>query len=157
MSSFVIAKSEYIKAAGLLAGIAQATERATHEFWLYDFTMNRNMIGEDYHRVFSDCYEKNALSVAEQYDDEHRETDPDEYKSTFIAYMAKGKKLYYEGKVKTIINPLNSFFQSVLYQTEKPEYSWYMELLFGRIIRALVEFTTSDSQRCWGDLDNLAI
>ena len=39
MSSFVIEKREYVKAAGAVAGIASAS----HHFWVYDYRMNRNM------------------------------------------------------------------------------------------------------------------
>lgn len=158
MSSYVINKAEYIKAAGLLAGIAEASAGRTHEFWIYDFAKHRNMISEDYYRVFEDCYEKNDISVMEQYGDKEREADPNDYKSEFEAYKRKGVYLWTSNKVYTIIPALNQFFQSALYQTEKEAYSWAMELLFGRIIRELISFTNASSELgCWGDLDGLKI
>lgn len=157
MSSFVINKAEYIKAAGLLAGIAEGSARGVHSLWIYDFTTRRNMIAEDYYRVFADCYEKNDLSVMEQYNDPDREADPNEYLDEFEAYKRKGIYLWAHDKIYTIIPALNQFFQSALYQTEKPEYNWAMELLFGRIIRALLNLTSPEDSGCWGDLDGLKV
>ena len=44
MSSFVIAKEEYIKAAGLIAGIKDVHR----DIWLYDYEYGRNMEADDF-------------------------------------------------------------------------------------------------------------
>ena len=74
MSSFVISKKEYIKAAGIVAGIAEAQR----DFWLFDYEAQRNSTPEDYYNRFAECYTMNALSVQEQYGDDKPEADAEE-------------------------------------------------------------------------------
>ena len=74
MSSYVISKRDYIRAAGLLAGIAEFYNRTYYDLWLYDYEHRRNMTTPDYHEQFTRLFELNAESVAWQYDDEAPET-----------------------------------------------------------------------------------
>lgn len=46
MSSFVIEKKEYVKAAGLVAGIAESKE-----IWFYSYKVQRNRKAEDYYKA----------------------------------------------------------------------------------------------------------
>lgn len=62
MSSFVIAKEEYIKAAGLVAAIADEKK-----FWIYNYKEGRNFLESDYYDCFVLAYKYNAYSVREQY------------------------------------------------------------------------------------------
>ena len=88
MSSFVISKSEYIKAAGLIAGLAEASSKShANRFWLYNFKDNRNYTTDDYYKTFCKCFEYNALSVQQQYKDEQPELDDNEYKDVFKEYI----------------------------------------------------------------------
>ena len=130
MSSFVIGKSEYIKAAGIIAGIAEASKNAhTRRFWLYNYKDNRNYNTEDYYLTFCKCFEYNALSVQEQYKDAQPSLDENEYKTEFKEYMQKGQRMYVyprcEETKKAVMN-LKRFFESCVYQTENEKYSFQM-------------------------------
>ena len=149
MSSFTIDKKDYMRCAGLLAGIAEGTERSPYHLWVYDYQTNRNMTAEDYKREFEKLYQMNALSVQEQYHDQDSSMDLGTYDADFRMYQKRGK-LAAVGldkiSLKEWINNLNRFFGSVIYQTEKPEYMFQMEFFFGRIIRAMLDLAdTGDS------------
>lgn len=149
MSSFTIGKKDYMRCAGLLAGIAEGTERSPYHLWVYDYQTNRNMKAEDYKREFEKLYQMNALSVQEQYNDQDSSMDLGTYDADFRMYQKRGK-LAAVGldkiSLKEWTNNLNRFFSSVIYQTEKPEYMFQMEFFFGRIIRAMLDLAdTGDS------------
>lgn len=138
MSSFTIAKKEYIKAAGLVAGLAEALQ-----IWLFDYETGRNSTPEDYYRQFERCYTMNALSVKEQYHGDEvgaPSTDSNDYMKEFKAYQKIGKTAGYtlEG-AKEMISELQSFFSSAVYQTEKDSYMYQMIYFFDRIIVELFE------------------
>ncbi len=158
MSSFTIDKREYIKAAGIVAGIAQASARGTGrgQMWIYDYETRRNSTPEDYHRVFTECYEMNAISVAEQYHDRTPETDSNEYKPEFKAAIKAGEKLYMlKGeKLKNAIMELRHFFGSAIYQTEKYEYMFKMQFYFFKIEDQLMRYlyTAPEDLKSWGSL-----
>ena len=68
------------------------------------------------------------------------ETDDNEYKATFAAFMQRGKTLMmYRDKLPKIVYELADFFREVQYQTEKDEYMFKMQMLFGNILRALLD------------------
>ena len=149
MSSFVIGKEEYIKAAGVIAGIADVKN-----IWLYDYSQNRNSTPEDYYRRFTECFEMNMLSVQEQYDENVPESDSNEYMETFKAYMQKGKNAaMYPEKLKNIIMDLWQFFRSAQYQTEKEAYYFKMQMYFNSILVALMPYLHSHESECWGEFD----
>ena len=160
MSCFVISKSEYIKAAGLIAGLAEASSKShANRFWLYNFKDNRNYTTDDYYKTFCKCFEYNALSVQQQYKDEQPELDDNEYKDVFKEYINKGKRLFiYKGSQDTknaVIN-LKRFFDSCIYQTEEETYSTKMRYFFNQILVNLMEYaitTNEDSVTSWGTLD----
>lgn len=160
MSSFIIAKQDYMRAAGLLAGIAEGTERAAHHLWIYDYQTNRNMTAEDYKREFEKLYQMNALSVQEQYHDQDSSMDLNTYDADFQAYRKRGK-LAAVGldkiSLKEWINNLNRFFGSAIYQTEKYEYMFQMQFFFGRVICALLDLAdtsnSEDRMNFWGSFD----
>ena len=112
MSSFVVNKVEFIKAAGLIYGVLNNRREKSNYFLshLYD--------------KFVECYMANEESVAEQYDEEVSYDDK-EYKDVFEAYKAKGSRFEYEWlcgrgemSVTTLKASLHKFFNSVLYQIE---------------------------------------
>jgi len=148
MSSFTIDKRDYMRCAGLLAGIAEGTERSPYHLWVYDYQTNRNMKAEDYKREFEKLYQMNALSVQEQYHDQDSSMDLETYDADFRTYQKRGK-LAAVGldkiSLKEWINNLNRFFGSAIYQTEKSEYMFQMEFFFGRIIRALLDLADTDN------------
>lgn len=159
MSSFTIGKREYIKAAGIVAGIAEASARGAgiHQIWIYDYETRRNSTPEDYYRRFAECYTMNALSVAEQYHDREAETDSNEYKREFTAARNTGKMLFMTKgeKLKNAIMELRHFFHSAIYQTEKYEYMFKMQFYFYQIEDQLTEYlyTAPDDLQSWGSLE----
>ena len=107
MSSFVINKKEYMKAAGIMAGLAQELQ-----IWSYDYETRRNRTPEDYKRAFEECFTMNALSVAEQYRDKEAYTDSNDYKADFDEYKKLGCQLVWNGgqDLTNAIYELMSFF-----------------------------------------------
>ena len=110
MSSFVISKIEYIKAAGLMYGL-ESKRKCPHTFFL-----------ENVKAKFEQLYRLNVLSVAEQYGDDPDTIGEDgcSYDSVFNTYKAKGKSIG-EFELPTIKNGLFQFFESILYQIENPD------------------------------------
>lgn len=141
MSSFVISKQEYIKAAGYIAGIAAGTSIGSREFWLYDTIERKNTDKQLYYKRFSQCYEMNAKSVQEQYKDSEPEQDANEYKKEFETYYKKGYTLNMEDRDTKLraISGIQQFFHSVLYQTENEKYNFLMTHWFFRIEDELME------------------
>lgn len=153
MSSFTIAKKEYIKAAGLVAGIAEAYNRGPHNFWIYNYETGRNSTPEDYYKAFEKFYNMNALSVAEQYD-EAPETDTEDYKTDFNLYRNKGHQAITDpGNLKKYMMELRNFFHSAIYQTEKDSYMWQMQLYFDRILDQLIGVIFPGDWESWGTLE----
>lgn len=106
MSSFVISKIEYIKCAGLVAGLTRNNKFARGDGEIYD--------------RFSLFYVLNAESVQEQYEEEECETDNREYRDEFqkcknFAMRSRNKALLIKG--------ISHFMRSVLYQVEDMEKS----------------------------------
>ena len=133
MSSFTIAKRDYIKAAGLTAGIAKGLD-----VWLFDYETRRNSTKEDYKRRFSECYTMNSISVMEQYRGDEvgaPSNDTEEYTSDFEKYYEIGKQFCYCGGAPLLhaIQELNFFFGSAIYQTEKDPYMFKMMMYFNEI------------------------
>lgn len=151
MSSFIIGKQEYIKAAGLVAGLAKE-----FNLWIYDFSSNRNMDASDYYRSFVECFEMNALSVQEQYKDKDLFTDSNDYMDLFKKYQKHGQNIAMtrEG-LKEAFLELRQFFSGCVYQTETPAYMFKMRMLFDRIIVELSgKVVNGYEPESWGTLDN---
>lgn len=148
MSSFVIDKKEYIKAAGIVAGVASASR----DFWVYDYVEHHNSTAEDFYNRFCDVYRLNALSVQEQYNDPEPEADTNSYKAVFNQYMKYGRQYYFKG-MKTALIELKDFFRSAIYQIENEEYARKTELYFSRIIDALIDKCFPHECRSWGTLE----
>ena len=158
MSSYTIDKKEYIKAAGIVAGIAEASGRGagTRQLWLYDYETRRNSTPEDYYRRFAECFTMNALSVAEQYHDREPYTDSNEYRAEFKKAMQTGARLYMmQGdKLKRAIMELHRFFASAIYQTEKYEYMFKMQFYFHNIESQLMTYLyNAGDLQSWGTLE----
>ena len=154
MSSYVIEKRDYIRCAGLLAGIADYYNKTPRELWIFDHGHGRNMTTPDYHEAFSHLYDLNAESVQEQYGDDMRETDTNTYDDDFKKYFAEGRKTAFAGSVPIlkVVKKLNEFFRSALYQTEKRESAHEMQRFFWCIMTALISRITSDDEThgFWG-------
>lgn len=142
MSSYIIAKEEYIKAAGLVAGLAETLGGRHSRIWIYDFETGRNSTPEDYHRKFSECYTMNCLSVIEQYRGDEvgaPANDNNDYMKSFKEYQKIGKQTgYTRENLNEIVLELHSFFRSALYQTENNVYNTKMTYFFDQIIEQLL-------------------
>lgn len=159
MSSFVISKREYIKAAGIVAGIVAVSQlpgRNGREVWIYDHAAGRNMTDEDYRRQFAACYELNARSVAEQYGDEEPEHDSGDYLPEYNAAYHYAYNTFCSMYGREIIAAsLREFFQSALYQTENPEYESSMRYFFNLVSTEIDRnfFDREDYRRgAWGKI-----
>lgn len=148
MSSFVIDKKEYIKAAGVVAGIAAASR----DFWVFNYEKGRNSTTEDYYHMFCNCYHWNAFSVQFQYNDPEPEDDPNNYMDTFNHYCRIGKQYRYKN-LKAALIELSDFFRSALYQVEDKDYSQKMELFFSRIIGQIIQVAFTHDHKSWGTLE----
>lgn len=152
MSSFVIGKREYMKAAGLIAGMMSVFK----EMWLYD-EQSRGRVNENgLKRMFAECYEMNAESVAEQYGDPMDDYyDDDDYKNDFDDYMIRGVTIAIsKDGLKEAIAELMMFFRSSMYQTERDDYAEKMQLLYDRIIVLLTgELLRSVKTDSYGELN----
>jgi hypothetical protein len=154
MSSFVISKKEYIKAAGIVAGIAEGFGYGFNKFYFWDYETERNSTAEDFYRNFSEFHKMNALSVQEQYNDDTAELNNEEYLDTFGEYMRKGRKATAapEELKKYFLN-LRSFFRSCEYQTEKEAYFWKMKMYFNELLNAIVGYVLPSEVDSWGTLE----
>ena len=155
MSSFTICKKEYVKAAGIVAGIA-----SVKKLWVYDYQSGRNMTKEDYYNRFVECFEMNALSVQEQYHDESPELDSKEYRDVFNCAYSYGRTnaAVSPQHLPEIIMNLRSFFSSAEYQTEKEAYMFKMKSLFNQILVELMKYMyTGPEVESWGTIDILSV
>lgn len=143
MSSFVVSKIEYIKAAGLMHGIALAIDKSNSHFI-------RNV-----HKNFVECYELNVRSVNEQYGD-NTLPDEEEYQDTFIKYAEIGMRIY-NGQHMVSFNDLRyrlmKFFESCLYQIEDEEANKIVATFFYTCIMILFEKEVFSGDGWWGDID----
>ena len=119
MSSFVIDKIAFIKAAGLMCGYEDA-KRDKHQYFV-----------DVCRQEFEHCYALNVISVSEQYDGNY-EPEEESYDEVFDAYRKMGELIQREGygtgiiatKVadvmdkRTFRKSMWHFFDSVLYQIE---------------------------------------
>ena len=119
MSSFIVSKREFIKAAGLMCGY-EGAKRDSHRWFV-----------ENCRKEFEHCYAMNVVSWNEQYD-ENTVPDEESYDDVFEAYRKEGALIYTEGyagsvimtKVKDVMDKRKfrksmwRFFNSVLYQIE---------------------------------------
>lgn len=157
MSSFVISKSDYIKAAGTIAGIADYAKHGPHKCVFVCGFYQRRMEKADFYNAFVECFEMNAMSVYEQYkhhEDEEIWTDGGDYMKEFERYYSFGASLVRDrAKLREIISELHTFLQSAIYQTEFPAYEMKMKFLFNEILVALNGiFVDSDNINSWGSI-----
>lgn len=149
MSSYVIDKFAYIRAAGVVAGIVGTYNSKTRrEIFIFDYEAGHRMTEEDFYRRFVQCFDMNCLSVQEQYHDEEPFTDSSEYRDVFREYIALGSKLAFNVKaMQDMIYNLQRFFDSCLYQVEKYAYLFNMKAFFYEIIVKLWEVLDADDER----------
>ena len=147
MSSFIVGKQEFVKAAGLMYGIEEGNG---HYSWEYFMERVRDR--------FDRCYWLNVLSVNEQYgDSEEPETEP--YDSLFEEYRAKGRTIRANddsrrGMTFEQLRPaLLNFFNSVLYQTENEAAAEYIRSWFYTCTIRLYDRDVNDVKGWWGNIE----
>lgn len=148
MSSYVISKEDYIKAAGIVAGIAEVKE-----LWIFDYQKGRSMTTADYYDKFVEIFEMNAISVQEQYGDKEPEHDNNTYMKTWEKAYRKGKQFAYYENIEEPTLHLVDFFSSVVYQIEKPAYMWNVRSFFDRLAVQLFEKAHPHEVESWGSLE----
>lgn len=142
MSSFVISKREFVKAAGLLYGIEES-KRHSHQYFL-----------DNVYKNFCQCYEYNVDSVNEQYGDSAAKDDYD-YLSVFNNYRRAGEKIWlgFDRRMMSkndLRNSLIWFFTSVLYQIENEELHEKVAAFF---FTCTVKMTDDgDNDKWWGEI-----
>jgi hypothetical protein len=148
MSSFVIDKIQYMKAAGLMYGIEEC-KRDKHHYFL-----------EVCRERFSLAYALNVTSVAEQYGD-----TPVMDMNTYDEEFERHRKLahgIYERDCMGIQQPLHmrdlcprlmNFFQSVLYQIENEASHRIVAAWFYSCVIKLYESDIRRIDGWWGDVE----
>ncbi len=140
MSSFIVSKREFIKAAGLMCGYEEA-KRDSHKWFI-----------DNVRQEFEHAYALNVASVNEQYGDNEM-PDEEKYDDVFEAYRKMGTLIYTEGykmgvictKVadvmdkRTFCRSMWSFFNSVLYQIENRAANRAVSALFYTCLDKLYE------------------
>ena len=161
MSSFVINKKSYVRACGILAGLAELKESRFNEpvLRLWNYKLNRPYNAEDFKQSAAWLYHLNAVSVQKQYHDDQAAHDPESYNADFAEYMAKAKKAYHDpdaAKLERIVNELHHFFRSVLYQVEDAECERALKGFCYRLFFELQGVTAKKSgfdPESWGDFE----
>lgn len=144
MSSYVIDKVEYVKAAGIMCGFESA-KRDPHKYFV-DTIRSR----------FNDVYMWNVKSVAKQYG-EKEVYDDNEYDDTFEKYKVIGRKVY---RASFDVMPLNElrtclfyFFRSALYQIEDELYAAKASEVFLECLTKLYEKEIYNVDGWWGKIE----
>lgn len=147
MSSFIISKKEFIKAAGLMYGIEE-TKRDRHQWFL-----------DNVREEFSHCHALNVASVNEQYDDDEM-PETEEYDDVFEDYRKLGVAIYegpalHEGvmKFRDLRVRLWCFFRSVLYQIENDAAHRMASQWFLICISKLYENDLHAVEGWWGEVE----
>jgi hypothetical protein len=143
MSSFIIDKTELIKAAGLVHGIA-ASSRYGNKYFCRDVAKH-----------FTDVHRWNVISYNLQYGECISE-DTNEYEDVFAEYSEIGRQIYagrHRMSQAELRVALSKFFDSVLYQIEDKEMNTKAAAWFYRCMSVLFERDSYSLDGCWGDLD----
>lgn len=172
MSSFVIDKKEYTKAAGFLAAVIE-TKNYYREpvVYLWNKRERRPYEAEDVRRDLQRVYTINAAAVAEQYHDAQREQDSADYLAEFEAAKAAGIQLMRRGyalgnpdavkDLRRAVYGVISFLHSARYQIEGEDYEKRFFRIVNKYYRGLyavlqkLDGFTSDEIGCWGSFDAL--
>ena len=144
MSSFIIDRKEYVKAAGLMYGIEES-KRDSHRYFL-----------ERCRNEFHHAYLLNVVSVNAQYGDN---AAPDEgaYDELFERYRKLGCKIYGDTFLPFGLQQLRprlmNFFQSVLYQIEDETCHRTVAAWFYTCTVKLYEREIRSVEGWWGDVE----
>lgn len=126
MSSFVINKEEYIKAAGVVAALQNDDNFRAGRYGLYLWNLDegKKLNTEDVYKMFTNFFKLNADSVKKQYNDPEEEKDYNEYKPMFNLYYDMTSNFIKMGdynSIERLVYGLLMFSRSVDYQIEDKE------------------------------------
>lgn len=160
MSSFIISKKEFVKAAGLMCGFEEA--KRDSDKWFID----------NVRKEFEHAYALNVASVNEQYNDSEM-PETEQYNEVFEAYRKKGALIQNDGyasndgiifeKVEGVMDKkkfrlsMFHFFESVLYQIENDAASRIVAAWFFTCLSHLYDSDLhSAAAFWWGEIDMAA-
>lgn len=150
MSSFIVDKKEYVKAAGLMYGIEES-RRDNNRYFL-----------DVCRKEFEHCYLLNVISVNQQYDD-HVVPDENRYDAEFEAMRKLARRICESvtvGAPSPLTLPklrlrLQHFFGSVLYQIDDEACSRAVSAWFYTCINNLYYSDIRAVDGWWGSVDIL--
>ena len=145
MSSFVISKKEYIKAAGLVCGVASCSKYGGNPVFCANVKKH-----------FERIYKLNVYSWCEQYDEDIT-GDTCDYESVFNDYKALGRSIYMGCKSKmsldTLRHSLIKFFGSITYQIENEDANMEAASYLFTCVEMLYQGETDGVDGFWGSID----
>ena len=145
MSSFIINKKEYIKAAGLVCGVASCSKYGGSPVFCANVK-----------KQFEHIYKLNVYSWCEQYDRDIAK-DTCDYEGVFNEYKALGRRIYMGLESKMSLDALRysliKFFGSITYQIENEDANMEAASYFYTCIEMLFERNTDDITGFWGSID----
>jgi hypothetical protein len=145
MSSFIISKKEYIKAAGLVCGVASCSKYGGNPVFCANVK-----------KQFEHIYNLNVYSYEEQYD-EDVEKDTRDYEYVFNDYKELGRRIYMglESKMSldTLRYSLINFFRSATYQIENEDANMEAASYLFTCVEMLCQDKTDDIDGFWGSVD----
>lgn len=170
MSSFVINKCEYVKAAGFCAAMLEMQNYYREPvIRLWNRRENRVRNAEDTYKEFVRLYNINAAAVAEQYHEAEPAKDNAEYRREFNEAKEKTLDLMRRGytmggmddrqKLRRAVYMCLNFFSSARYQIDGDEFTksalrilnkWYRG--FYEVLRK-VDGISDESVASWGSFD----
>jgi len=138
MSSFIIDKKEYIKAAGLMYGL-ESKRKCPNTYFL-----------ENVRQKFEQLYKLNILSVAEQYGDDPDTIGEDgcSYDGVFIAYKTR-VEIIDDIELLAVKNGLFQFFESILYQIENPDMNKEASAFLYKCTAKLIDICNEHPEVSW--------
>lgn len=160
MSSFIISKKEFVKAAGLMCGFEEA-KRDSHKWFI-----------DNVRKEFEHAYALNVASVNEQYNNSEM-PETEQYDEVFEVYRKKGALIQNDGyasnngiifeKVEGVMDKkkfclsMFKFFRSVLYQIENEAAHRAVSAWFFTCLSHLYDSDLhSAAALWWGEIDMAA-
>lgn len=163
MSSFVMDKKQFIKAAGFCAGLADCKSFFNESVLrLWNYSNGAIYTGEDFYNAFVWLFNLNALSVQRQYNDSEPCKDTNKYIVEFNEYRKKTSRYYQTGGIeerKKLVNAIYQFHEfcnCLLYQVEDPDCEMKIKGFIYRLeheLMGILEKLSGLDVETWGDFE----
>ena len=158
MSSFIVSRQEFIKAAGLMCGYEES-KRHSHKWFI-----------DNVRQEFEHAYALNVASVNEQYEDNQMPEGDEGMDELFAAYRKKGALIQCEGYAPSMGGVIYTqvadvmsrqdfrkrmfkFFNSVLYQIENDAAHRAVAELFFICLSKLYDDDLHGVKGWWGEIE----